>query len=222
VPQRRLAKLWPRRRPQVRQQAHRARGVRRRRPTGRPAGPAKAEATPAKAEPAKPEPPPKQPPPKQQEASKPAQPASTEAAPAAAKPAQPASSEAAPTKPTTNAAPATTAPAQSAATAQSAAPTQSATPPKPAADPAGHFVLQLASLPSQAEAERASAALKSGHADLLGKLDFTIHRADLGAAKGVWYRVFAGPLAAHDDAVRLCERLRAAAHPADCFVMALK
>ena len=101
-------------------------------------------------------------------------------------------------------------------------PARSATSTKSATDPAGHFVLQLASLPSQAEAERASAALKSRYADLLGRIDLTIHRADLGASKGVWYRVLAGPLAAHDEAVRLCERLRAAAHPADCFVVALK
>jgi len=115
-------------------------------------------------------------------------------------------------------------PTQSASTKSApaaTAPAQSATSAKSAADPAGHFVLQLASLPSQAEAERASAALKSRYADLLGKIDLTIHRADLGAAKGVWYRVLAGPLAAHDEAVRLCERLRAAAPPADCFVVAL-
>jgi hypothetical protein len=162
-------------------------------------GPAAAKDAPAKPEvskkpeaPKKAEAPKKPEAPKEQEASKPAT-----SAPAAAKPA-------------------TTAPAQA------ATPTPPDTPAKAAADPAGRFVLQLASLPSQAEAERASAALKAGHADLLGKLDLTIHRADLGAAKGVWYRVLAGPLAAHDDAVRLCERLRAAAHPADCFVVALK
>ena len=116
-----------------------------------------------------------------------------------------------PTKPApTQSAPAATAPPQSAAAA------------KPAPDPAGRFVLQLASLPSQAEAERAGAALKSRYAGLLGKIDLTIHRADLGASKGVWYRVLAGPFAAHDEAVRLCERLRAAPHPADCFVVTLK
>jgi len=99
-------------------------------------------------------------------------------------------------------------------------PAQSATAAKPVADPAGRFVLQLASLPSQAEAERASAALKSRYADLLGKIDLTIHRADLGAAKGVWYRVLAGPFTAHDEAQRLCGRLHAAPHPADCLVVA--
>ena len=124
--------------------------------------------------------------------------------------------------------PAATPPAQIAAPAQSAAPVQSAatapaaTPAKPAADPVGRFVLQLASLPSQDEAERASATLKSRYAQQLGKLELTIHRVDLGGSKGVWYRVFAGPLAGHDEAVHLCERLRAAAKPADCFVLALK
>ncbi len=115
-------------------------------------------------------------------------------------------------------------PAQPAPTkpASATAPADSATSANAAPDPAGHFVLQLASLPSQAEAERAGATLKERYANLLGKLDLTIHRADLGASKGVWYRVFAGQLADHDDAVRLCERLRAAPRPADCFVMALK
>ena len=165
-------------------------------PTGKPAS--------AKAEPAKAEAP------KQQEASKPAP-------VAPAKPAPTAPTQAAPAKL------ATTAPAQAAPTKPATtAPAQAAPAVKSAANPAGHFVLQLASLPSQAEAESAGAALKSRYADLLGKLDLTIHRADLGASKGVWYRVFAGPIADHDDAVRLCERLRAATRPADCFVMALK
>jgi uncharacterized protein len=189
-------------------------------PTGKP--------LPAKTEPAQPAAPAKQEAPKQQAASKPAQTAPAAAKPANTAPAQTATPArtATPTQTATSSPSAT--PAKSATPVQSTASTQSATSAKPAtaaksaADPAGRFVLQLASLPSQAEAERAGAALKSGHADLLGKLDLTIHRADLGAAKGIWYRVFAGPLADHDQAVRLCERLRAAAHPADCFVMALK
>ena len=98
-----------------------------------------------------------------------------------------------------------------------------ATPPaKSAPDTTRSYVLQLASLPSLDEAERASAALKARYPELLGGLDLAIHRADLGGTKGVWYRVHAGPLAGHDEAVRLCERLRAAAKPADCFVVTLK
>jgi hypothetical protein len=153
----------------------------------------------AKTEPAKAETP------KQQAAAKPTQTAKQESSPP-----QPAATKPAESKP---------APTQSAATKPAAS---NPAPAKAAADPAGRFVLQLASLPSQPEAERAGAALKARYADLLGKLDLTIHRADLGASKGVWYRVFAGPLAEHDDAVRLCERLRAAPHPADCFVLAVK
>ena len=172
-------------------------------PTGKPG--------PAKAEPAKQTAPAKQETPKKQEASKPAptpptKPAPTPSAPAATAP--------------TQSAPAATAPAQPEPAAT--APAQSATAAKPAADPAGRFVLQLAALPSQAEAEHAGAGLKSRYPDLLGKIALTIHRADLGASKGVWYRVHAGPFAGHDEAVRLCERLRAAPHPADCFVLTLK
>jgi hypothetical protein len=152
----------------------------------------------AKAEPAKPEPP-------KQQAAKPAQAAQQDSAPPQSAATKPAEGNPAPT-PAVATEPAESKPA----------------PAKAAADPAGRFVLQLASLPSQAEAERAGGVLKARYADLLSKLDLTIHRADLGASKGVWYRVFAGPLADHDAATRLCERLRAASHPADCFVLAVK
>jgi hypothetical protein len=165
--------------------------------------------------PAEPEAPKKPEPKKKQEVPKQEAGTGTEGKPSTTKPS---------TTPTAQAAPLaqTAKPAQSAAAAPAAAPAQTAPPAKTGADPAGRFVLQLASLPSQDEAERAGAALKARYADLLGKLDLTIHRVDLGGSKGVWYRVFAGPLAGHDEAVHLCERLRAAAKPADCFVLALK
>jgi uncharacterized protein len=168
-------------------------------------------ATPAQqaAAPAQPEAPKKPEPKKKQEVPKQEASNGTEDKPSTAKPS---------TTPTAQAAP----PAQTAPPTQSAAATPATATAKPAADPPGRFVLQLASLPSQDEAERAGAALKTRYAELLGKLDLTIHRVDLGGSKGVWYRVFAGPLAGHDEAVHLCERLRAAAKPADCFVLAFK
>ncbi len=89
-----------------------------------------------------------------------------------------------------------------------------------AADPGGAYAVQLASLPSAAEAAGAAGELKSRYAALLGRLDLTVRRVDLGPQKGVWYRVLAGPFAAHDDAADLCARLRAA--PADCLVIAVK
>src|SRR5262249_58406488 len=76
------------------------------------------------------------------------------------------------------------------------------------------FAVQLASLPSEAEAMRARDALKSKYPALIGSLDLEIRRADLGTHKGVWYRVVAGPFTAHDEPQRLCERLHAAPHPA--------
>jgi hypothetical protein len=98
-----------------------------------------------------------------------------------------------------------------------AAPTPEPAPPVP--DPAGGFAVQLASLPSEMEATAARSALKSKHAALLGPLDLTLRRVDLGADKGVWYRVLAGPFA-RAQAADLCARLRAAA--ADCLVIAVK
>src|SRR5262249_26007823 len=84
----------------------------------------------------------------------------------------------------------------------------------------GSFTVQLASLPSEAEAGRTRDVLKSKYPALIGSLDLEIRRADLGGHKGVRYRVVAGPFTAHDEAQRLCERLRAAPHPADCFILA--
>jgi len=147
---------------------------------------------------------PGKPPPAQAAPKKPAAPPEQ----VASKPAEPASAK------TAQPAPAAKPPAQSGAattTAKSA---------PAAADPKGSFTVQLASLPSEAEAVRARDALKSRYPELLGQIELQIHRADLGAAKGVWYRVLAGPFAAHDEAERLCTRLRAAAHPADCFLLA--
>jgi cell division septation protein DedD len=97
-----------------------------------------------------------------------------------------------------------------------------AEPPTPAVDPAGAFAVQLASLASEAEASHIGDILKSKHADLLGKFDLIVRRADLGAEKGVWYRILAGPFAARDAATQLCSRLRAAPKPADCLVVAIK
>lgn len=106
--------------------------------------------------------------------------------------------------------------------AEAAAATTPSAEPTPAADPAGAFAVQLASLASEAEASHIGAILKSKHADLLGKFDLLVRRVDLGADKGVWYRVLAGPFAARDDATQLCTRLRAAPKPADCLVVAIK
>ena len=120
------------------------------------------------------------------------------------------------------------APAKAAATPpQPEPPPPQPEPPRPqpavaAADPAGRFAVQLASLPSEAEAAQIGDILKAKHADLLGRFDLFVRSADLGAEKGVWYRVLAGPFAARAAAAELCTRLRTAPSRADCLVIKLK
>jgi cell division septation protein DedD len=141
------------------------------------------------------------------------------------------------------AAPAATAPAEAAAAPEAAAPAEAVAAPAatpaaaapaaapaaeqpataaPAVDPAGRFAVQLASLASEAEASQIGTIIKAKHPDLLGTFDLLVRRADLGAEKGVWYRVLAGPFAARNTADDLCARLRAAPKPADCLVVKLK
>ena len=49
--------------------------------------------------------------------------------------------------------------------------------------------------------------LTSKHLDLLGRLGLTITKADLGAGKGIFYRLRAGPLADEGTARGLCKQL---------------
>ncbi len=140
-----------------------------------------------------------------------------QAPPVASAAAAPLTEAAAATPP--EAAAATPAEAAAAPSAESAAATPT---PAAAADPAGAFAVQLASLASEAEASQIGAILKSKYAELLGQFDLLVRRADLGAEKGVWYRVLAGPFAARDAATQLCTRLRAAPKPADCLVVSIK
>ncbi|MGB0670916.1 MAG: SPOR domain-containing protein, partial [Rhodospirillales bacterium] len=50
--------------------------------------------------------------------------------------------------------------------------------------------------------------LSTANSDLLGGLDLNVVRADLGA-KGVFYRLRAGPLGTSADATALCDALKA-------------
>jgi len=98
-----------------------------------------------------------------------------------------------------------------------AAPPAAATPkatPKPATTPApapavaaGGPRVQLASLRSPEAAREEWARLKRENPDLLGKLTAVAVRSDLGA-KGIYYRIEAGPLPDRTAAVRLCKALK--------------
>ncbi|MHB1216812.1 MAG: SPOR domain-containing protein [Alphaproteobacteria bacterium] len=99
---------------------------------------------------------------------------------------------------------------------QVAAPKSAETPKTAAASPAptaatpaknGSYKVQIASVPSQEQAEKEWAKAKAANSDLLGALTLSIQRADLGA-KGIYYRVQAGPLADDVTAKTLCSSLQ--------------
>jgi cytoskeletal protein RodZ len=101
------------------------------------------------------------------------------------------------------------APEPAAEPATEAAPAAPA-PEEPAAQvaAAGAFRIQLASVKSEADAQKEWTRLQKTHADLLGALTPTIQRADLGA-QGIFYRIQGGPLANREAAASLCEQLKA-------------
>jgi len=114
-------------------------------------------------------------------------------------------------------APAPAAPAEAAAPAQPAATPASAPAPAPApeetaaAQPqpaAGGYYIQVASLPSEAEAEKSYKSIASKFGSVVGGRAYEVKRAEI-SGKGTYYRVriSAGSKA---DAAALCERYKAA------------
>ena len=69
------------------------------------------------------------------------------------------------------------------------------------------YRVQIAALRSEEAAKRAWATLSKSHGDLFGKLESRLVRADLGA-KGVYWRLQAGPLASAEAAQALCNRAK--------------
>jgi cell division septation protein DedD len=89
--------------------------------------------------------------------------------------------------------------------------------PKPAAAPAGGgWKIQLASVSSNAAAEREWKRMQSGNNDLLGKLSLTIQTIKLD--RGTFYRIQAGPLADRAAASSLCGTLKT--RKQDCLIVA--
>ena len=74
---------------------------------------------------------------------------------------------------------------------------------------AGNFVVQLSAQKSEAEAQTAFRGMQVKYPNQLRGREPIIRRKDLGE-KGVFYGVQVGPFASRDDAVQLCEKLRAA------------
>lgn len=132
------------------------------------------------------------------------------------------------TKAEPTASPAPAAPPMPAAKPVAPRPALATTPPVPAPAPApaggpstkpAHttpYFIQLASRSSEAAARAYWSAQSQSHGDLLGDLSPTVTAADLGA-KGIMYRLKAGPLADRTAAASRCARL--AKQGLDCLVV---
>jgi hypothetical protein len=72
----------------------------------------------------------------------------------------------------------------------------------------GSTRIQLLSMRSEKSVRKAWAGFQKRHGNLLGKLTLNIERPDLGAKKGVYYRLQAGPLANVAAAQTLCSQLK--------------
>jgi hypothetical protein len=77
----------------------------------------------------------------------------------------------------------------------------------PATGGTGGYRIQLVSVRSEDLAKQEWSRLRSRNADLLGKLEQSVSRADLGGDRGVYYRLRAGPLADEAAAKQLCAEL---------------
>jgi cell division septation protein DedD len=79
------------------------------------------------------------------------------------------------------------------------------------------YTVQIASYRSEQEASAGWQALTAKQADLLGKLPHAVAKADLGAEKGVFYRLQAGSFSDRNEAKALCSDLKN--HSIDCMVV---
>ncbi len=107
---------------------------------------------------------------------------------------------------------ATTQPQAAPAAPAPAAPTQTAraapAPAAPTTDLGQTFRVQLAASRSEPAVKSEWDRLRRRHIDLLGDLQLQVTRIDLGATKGVFYRLRVGPLENETTAKALCERLK--------------
>lgn len=78
--------------------------------------------------------------------------------------------------------------------------------PEAPAEGASGFQIQLAAVRSQAQAESEWERVRRGNADIVGGLSLVVARADLGEARGVFFRVRAGPIGDEATARDLCAR----------------
>lgn len=86
------------------------------------------------------------------------------------------------------------------------------------ADASGGWRLQMAAMRSAEKADLLRQSLLDKDTDLLGGLEVSVARADLGPDKGIFYRVHVGPFADRDAALRRCDVLKSAGR--SCYPVA--
>lgn len=117
-----------------------------------------------------------------------------------------------------SATPATTAaPATAAAPASDTSAASSMTVTAKSMDVATIYTVQIASYRSEQEASAGWQTLSAQEGDLLSKLPHAVAKADLGADKGVFYRLQAGSFSDRKDAKALCSNLKD--RSIDCMVV---
>lgn len=84
-------------------------------------------------------------------------------------------------------------------------------------DGAKIYTVQIASYRSEQEASAGWQTLAAKQAELLAKLPHAVAKADLGAEKGVFYRLQAGSFSDRNAAKALCSDLET--HSIDCMVV---
>ena len=121
--------------------------------------------------------------------------------------------------------PAAKPPPPAAATASASPPAASPPPSSPSAQPTAQagpagagFSVQVASSQSEADAAALRDTLATRYRGQLDGVEFYVQRTDLGAGKGVWYRVYAGRFQHRDAAAGLCARLKSTG----CLIAAVK
>jgi len=85
-----------------------------------------------------------------------------------------------------------------------------------AAVPGGRFWTQLGATRSEEASNALWGQLSTTHGAVLADLDHEVYAADLGAGRGIYYRLVAGPFESQGAAGRVCASLRQAG--AACFV----
>ena len=85
------------------------------------------------------------------------------------------------------------------------------------ANPADGYRVQLGSYREGAKASKAWEIALASAPKLLAPVNHFVSQADLGAGKGVFYRLQAGPLPSRDSAESLCKQLKV--KKVDCYVV---